>query len=97
MQRIFQSTLAKRSLLLAGACLLLTTCPAFAKENKGKADVESYGGCAAGTAVTLYTLQDERHTWPGGTKWAFWADEPSREISATDVTWEFFKDHPRRN
>jgi polyhydroxybutyrate depolymerase len=68
-----------------------------AKENKGKVAVESYGGCAAVTAVTLYTLQDEGHTWPGGTKWAFWADEPSREISATDVTWEFFKDHPRRN
>lgn len=47
--------------------------------------------------MTLYTLQDEGHTWPGGTKWAFWADEPSREISATDVSWEFFKDHPRRN
>jgi polyhydroxybutyrate depolymerase len=68
-----------------------------AKESKGKVAVESYGGCAAGTAVTLYTLQDEGHTWPGGTKWAFWADEPSREISATDVTWEFFKEHPRRN
>jgi polyhydroxybutyrate depolymerase len=67
------------------------------KEKKGKVTVERYGGCTAGTAVTLYTLQDEGHTWPGGTKWALWADEPSREISATDVIWEFFKDHPRRN
>jgi len=64
------------------------------REEKGKVAVESYGGCAAGTAVTLYTLKDEGHTWPGGTKWAFWADEPSREISATDVIWEFFKNHP---
>jgi len=59
--------------------------------------IESYEGCAAGTAVTLYTLHDEGHTWPGGTKWAFWADEPSREISATDEIWEFFRAHPKRD
>ena len=64
------------------------------REKKGKVTVESYGGCIAGRAVTLYTLADEGHTWPGGTKWAFWADEPSREISATDVIWDFFKNHP---
>jgi len=67
--------------------------PAVAK--RGKVAIESYGGCAAGTAVTLYTLHDEGHTWPGGTKWAFWADEPSREISATDAIWEFFRAHPK--
>jgi polyhydroxybutyrate depolymerase len=63
----------------------------------GKVVREAYGGCAAGTAVSLYTLHDEGHTWPGGTKWAFWADEPSREISATDVIWEFFEAHPRHD
>jgi polyhydroxybutyrate depolymerase len=63
-------------------------------EKKDMVVIERYGGCAAGTAVTLYTLVEEGHTWPGGTKWAFWADEPSREVSATDVIWEFFKNHP---
>jgi polyhydroxybutyrate depolymerase len=63
-------------------------------EKKGMVVIERYGGCSAGTAVTLYTLVEEGHTWPGGTKWAFWADEPSREVSATDVIWEFFKNHP---
>lgn len=67
------------------------------KEKRGKVAIESYGGCAAGTAVTLYTLLDEGHTWPGGKKWAFWADEPSREISATDAIWEFFRAHPKRD
>ncbi len=66
-------------------------------QRKGKVLIETYGDCAAGTAVTLYTLNDEGHTWPGGTKGAFWADEPSREISATDVIWEFFEAHPRRD
>ncbi|HTZ40682.1 MAG TPA: PHB depolymerase family esterase [Syntrophales bacterium] len=65
-----------------------------AREKKGSVLVDRYSGCSAGTAVTLYTLQDEGHTWPGGTKWAFWADEPSREVSATDVIWEFFKNLP---
>ncbi|MGE5789933.1 MAG: hypothetical protein ACM33C_03620 [Syntrophaceae bacterium] len=68
-----------------------------AKERKGKVIIERYGDCDAGTAVTLYTLQYEGHTWPGGTKWALWADEPSREISATDVIWEFFRAHPKRD
>jgi polyhydroxybutyrate depolymerase len=63
-------------------------------EKKGMVVIERYGDCSAGTAVTLYTLVEEGHTWPGGTKWAFWADEPSREVSATDVIWEFFKNHP---
>jgi polyhydroxybutyrate depolymerase len=63
-------------------------------ERKGMVVIERYGGCSAGTAVTLYTLVEEGHTWPGGTKWAFWADEPSREVSATDVIWEFFNNHP---
>ncbi len=66
-----------------------------ARERNGRVTVERYSGCSAGTAVTLYTLQDEGHTWPGGPKWAFWADEPSREVSATDVIWEFFRHHPR--
>jgi len=59
--------------------------------------IETYEGCTAGTAVRLVTLDGEGHTWPGGTKWAFWADEPSREISATDAIWAFFAAHPRRD
>jgi len=68
-----------------------------AKERKGKVVVERYGHCDADTAVTLYTLLYEGHTWPGGTKWAVWADEPSREVTATDVIWEFFRSHPKRD
>jgi polyhydroxybutyrate depolymerase len=63
-------------------------------EKKGMVVIENYVDCSAGTAVTLYTLMEEGHTWPGGTKWAVWADEPSREVAATDVIWEFFKNHP---
>jgi polyhydroxybutyrate depolymerase len=66
-------------------------------ERKGKVTIARYGDCSAGTAVALYTLRNEGHTWPGGAKWAFWADEPSREISATDILWEFFRSHPKRN
>ena len=66
-------------------------------QRRGKVTIETYEGCTAGTAVRLVTLDGEGHTWPGGTKWAFWADEPSREISATDAIWAFFAAHPRRD
>ena len=70
--------------------------PSPRREQKGKVTAERYAGCAEGTAVVLYTIQDEGHTWPGGRKWAFWAEEPTREVSATDVIWDFFSKHPRK-
>jgi polyhydroxybutyrate depolymerase len=66
------------------------------KENRGKIARESYEGCTNGSGVTLFAIQDEGHTWPGGTKWAPWADEPTKEISATDAIWEFFANHPKQ-
>jgi len=66
------------------------------KEEKGKILTEIHNGCEGGTSVALYTIKDEGHTWPGGTKWVFWADEPTQEISATDVIWDFFSEHSKR-
>ena len=99
MQRIFQSALAKRSLFLAAVCLLLTSCPAFAKDSREKNPLFSlrHDGRVRTYLVHLPASYSKDKAWPGGTKWALWADEPSREISATDVIWEFFEDHPRRN
>ena len=54
--------------------------------------------CADGTAVELYAIEGQGHAWPGGRKGLRFGnvDEPSTEISATDVIWEFFNSHPRR-
>jgi polyhydroxybutyrate depolymerase len=51
----------------------------------------SYTGGYGNTEVVLYTIVNGGHGWPGsGT-----GDKPSKEISATDVLWEFFKSHPK--
>jgi polyhydroxybutyrate depolymerase len=66
------------------------------KEVKGNTIRESFTGGKKGAEVILYTLRGEGHTWPGAMKGGFpGADEPTREISATDVIWEFFANHPK--
>ena len=51
--------------------------------------------CAPGSAVEVYTIQGGGHAWPGGRRaWPF-GDRPTRELSATDVMWEFFTSHPK--
>ncbi|MBS7614435.1 polyhydroxybutyrate depolymerase [Candidatus Bathyarchaeota archaeon] len=50
----------------------------------GNVIVSVYGGGTNGTEVVLYTLIDVGHVWP------------NMPISATDVIWEFFEDHPKK-
>jgi len=44
----------------------------------------------------LVTLVNGTHCWPGGTKGWFGGPEPTQQISATDMIWEFFKHHPKQ-
>ena len=54
-----------------------------------------YSSCEQGADVVLYRIGGGGHAWPGGQKgWAF-GDEPTSEIRATDVIWEFFARHPQ--
>lgn len=69
--------------------------PTPLRQQKGSVSREEYAGCKNGTSVQYYLIHGEGHTWPGGIKWARWADEPTKEISATDVMWDFFKTHPK--
>lgn len=64
------------------------------RKEEGHVIEETYSGCKDGTEVKLITIRDEGHTWPGGVKWAPWAEPPTKEISATDRIWEFFETHP---
>lgn len=52
--------------------------------------------CANGTEVTLYTITDGGHAWPGGARGRDVSDTPTDTISATGLMWEFFDGHPRR-
>ena len=66
MQRIFQSTLAKRSLFFASACLLLTSCPAFAKDSQGKDTLSSlrHDGRVRTYLVHLPASYSKDKAWP---------------------------------
>jgi polyhydroxybutyrate depolymerase len=55
-----------------------------------------YDNCAE--PVVLYKIENGGHTWPGGAPLAEWfAGVTNRNISATEVMWTFFKEHPRRS
>lgn len=61
----------------------------------GNINRRSFSGGLNGTMVDLYTIIGGGHAWPGGEKGSIFGDEPTSEISATDLIWEFFKSHPK--
>ncbi len=44
------------------------------------------------TEAHLYTIVDGGHGWPGSDT----GDRPTKEISATELIWDFFKEHPKK-
>ncbi|WAC05374.1 MAG: hypothetical protein OS112_01720 [Methanoregula sp.] len=68
----------------------------------GSAICRTYGHCPGGADVTLCTIGDGGHTWPGGEYlkderwWKEAVGNISRDISANDLMWEFFKSHPKK-
>jgi len=54
-----------------------------------------YGGCKNGTGITINILDNGGHAWPGGERMLQMLDEPSHDISATDLMWTFFLMHPK--
>lgn len=56
-----------------------------------------YTECADDADVVLYTVRNGHHTWPGGGPMPEWFAGPtSTSVDATNVMWEFFKEHPLR-
>ncbi len=56
----------------------------------------TYGGCARGASVVLYTIHGGGHQWPGGRPLPRWLVGPyTRAVDATRLEWEFFMAHPR--
>jgi polyhydroxybutyrate depolymerase len=53
-----------------------------------------YAPCLQNSAVELYTILDGEHAWPGGEAVSPQVGEPTMEISATSLMWEFFVSHP---
>ena len=58
---------------------------------------ETYSGGVYGSEVVLYRIEGGGHSWPGGnTLQEEWVYGPvSRDIYASQLTWDFFKSHAR--
>lgn len=52
--------------------------------------------CPSGQEVELLLVKDNGHVWPGGRAGSRRGDEPSSSLNATDIIWEFFKNHSRQ-
>jgi polyhydroxybutyrate depolymerase len=59
----------------------------------GDVTCNSYLHCGGGAQVTLCTVQNGGHTWPGGTPIPS-LGYTTTNISATDAMWSFFQAHP---
>jgi polyhydroxybutyrate depolymerase len=70
-------------------------CPPQAQTSESGSIVhERYAPCEQGAAVELYTIVGGEHAWPGGESVGPGVGEPTAEISATPLMWEFFEAHP---
>ena len=57
--------------------------------------MNDYGACDAGTAVDYYVVQGGGHAWPGGDRVSVILDKPDPSVPATQIIWDFFKQHPK--
>lgn len=66
-------------------------------ERIGHAVISYYGGCAADSEVVTVALEDGGHSWPGGkmvtAEGAMKTGPIHKDISAMQMSWEFFKRH----
>lgn len=51
--------------------------------------------CPSPVGVEIYSVKDNGHSWPGGTRGTRLADAPSTSLNATDIIWAFFRTHAR--
>jgi polyhydroxybutyrate depolymerase len=56
---------------------------------------KTYGPGKAGSEVILFIIEGGGHTWPGREPQIERLGKSTRDISANDRMWEFFRKHPR--
>lgn len=57
---------------------------------------ETYAGGKGGPEVVLYTIHGGGHTWPGQRRPFGFLGRSTRDISANDLIWAFFRKHARK-
>ncbi len=56
--------------------------------------LQAYSACDDGVAAQLYVVQGGGHTWPGARATVAFLGPTTREVSATDLIWNFFASQP---
>ncbi|MDD5574475.1 MAG: PHB depolymerase family esterase [Candidatus Omnitrophica bacterium] len=70
----------------------------YQEMERGDVRVKTWSFCLEGTEVSLYTILGGGHAWPGSTAEKMWGDPPEiGRISATDIIWDFFDRHSKRD
>jgi polyhydroxybutyrate depolymerase len=69
--------------------------PAPKRAESGSLRTDLYSNCRAGTAVELNAIVGQGHAWPGGDRVSRILDQPNETVSATDLMWTFFVQHPQ--
>ena len=57
---------------------------------------KTYGGGKDGSEVVLVEIVGGGHTWPGGPSKVRFLGMTTKNISANDATWAFFRKHPMK-
>ena len=75
--------------------------PEHARPSKISESTTRYQYACDKTAIELYTLEGMGHAWASETRngWRVeyaLLDEPDTTVSASDIVWDFFKQHPRK-
>ncbi|MGE5191650.1 MAG: alpha/beta hydrolase family esterase [Deltaproteobacteria bacterium] len=65
-------------------------------EDGTKVTRKTWGGGKNGSEVVLIEITGAGHTWPGRQPALLYLGKSTKNISANDEMWEFFKKHPRR-
>jgi polyhydroxybutyrate depolymerase len=75
---------------------LVTQLPDKDPSDRTRVRTEIYGGCQDGAEVVLYAVEGGGHTWPGGLQYLPESiiGRTSRDFDASEVIWQFFKEHP---
>jgi len=60
------------------------------------ATIKTYGGGKDGAEVVLVAIDGAGHTWPGREPLLKYLGKSTKNVSANELMWEFFKKHPMR-
>lgn len=64
-------------------------------QQNGSVRIERFSDGDNDTEVVLYTIDGGNHSWTGGRRVSVFGQPPTNVISATDLIWEFFEQHPK--